>query len=231
MIPDHIAFIPDGNRRWAKKHLFESWKGHEKGVARFQELARAAFERGVTWVTFWAASEDNLTKRSQAEISLLVRILIAELRRLHDSEETMERGTRVRVIGRGVVMMKNEELTEAVQAIEKKTVQNAQNALTILFGYDGRTDIIEAIKKLRGDTAQSELKKLDVHQALMTAELPDVDLVVRTGGEPHNSAGFLMWQTANSQLYFTEILWPDFDVNELQKAFADFARRERRLGK
>jgi undecaprenyl diphosphate synthase len=226
---NHVAFIPDGNRRWAKKHLLESWKGHERGVARFEELLRFAFDSGVQYATFWVASEDNLTKRSKEEIGFLVNTLIAELRRLHDSSETMERGTRVRIIGRGVKIVENAELAGVVHAVEQKTAGNTKKFLTILFGYDGRTDIIHAINELRDTTY--ELRAESVAKALLTKELPEVDLVVRTGGEPHNSAGFLMWQTANSQLYFTETLWPDFDVKELRKAFDDFSGRERRHGK
>ena len=225
----HVAFIPDGNRRWAKKHLFETWKGHERGVARFEELMRFAFDSGVKYVTFWASSEDNLRKRSADEIGFLVQLLIAELRRLHDSPETTEKQIRVRVIGRGVKMIESAELAAAVSAVEQKTAGNTKNFLTILFGYDGRTDMIHAINELRDTTY--ELRVESVAKALLTKELPEVDLVVRTGGEPHNSAGFLMWQTANSQLYFTETLWPDFDVEELQKAFDDFSGRERRHGK
>lgn len=229
MTPHHIAFIPDGNRRWAKKHTLESWRGHEKGVARFEELMRFAFERGITYVTFWAASEDNLTKRSKEEIGFLVKLLIAELRRIVDSPATSERQMRVRVIGRGVAMVGSAELAAAVHEVEQKTATYEKKYLTILFGYDGRTDMIHAIQELRDTTY--EIRPESVHKALLTKSLPEVDLLVRTGGEPHNSAGFLMWQTANSQYYFTETLWPDFDTRELQKAMDDFAGRERRHGK
>lgn len=226
---NHVAFIPDGNRRWAKKHLFESWKGHEKGVARFEELMRFVFESGVTYVTFWAASEDNLQKRSPDEISFLVKLLIAELRRLHDSPETVEKQIRVRIIGRGVEMVQGAELAAAVNAVERKTAGFQQKMLTILFGYDGRTDMIHAIQELRDTTY--EIRFESVAKALLTKELPEVDMVVRTGGEPHNSAGFLMWQTANSQLYFTDTLWPDFEIAELKKALDECAARERRVGR
>lgn len=229
MIPKHIAFIPDGNRRWAKKHLLESWKGHERGVACFEELMRCAFDCGVEYVTFWAASEDNLVKRSPDEVAFLVKLLIGELRRLHDSPETVEREMQVRVIGKGVAMVGSKELADAVSAVERKTAAFQKRHLTILFGYDGRTDMIHAIQELRDTTY--EIRHESVAKALLTKALPDVDLLIRTGGEPHNSAGFLMWQTANSQLYFSDILWPDFHPDELKKAIADFDGRERRHGK
>ena len=229
MIPNHVAFIPDGNRRWAKKHALESWKGHEKGVSSFERIMRASFDVGVTYVTFWAASEDNLIKRSKSEIDFLVKLLINELKRITNSPETDEKQMRVRVIGRGVAMVNSSELASAVNVVEHKTAHYEKRQLTILFGYDGRTDMIHAIHELRDTTY--EIRYESVQNALLTKSLPQVDLVVRTGGEPHNSAGFLMWQTANSQLYFTETLWPDFDKSELDKAFLDFDARERRLGR
>lgn len=126
-------------------------------------------------------------------------------------------------------MVGSAELAAAVHEVEQKTATYEKKYLTILFGYDGRTDMIHAIQELRDTTY--EIRPESVHKALLTKSLPEVDLLVRTGGESHNSAGFLMWQTANSQYYFTETLWPDFDTRELQKAVDDFAGRERRHGK
>jgi len=229
MTPDHVAFIPDGNRRWAKKHLLESWRGHEKGVVRFEELMRFAFDAGSSYVTFWGASEDNLRKRDSEEVAVLVKLLTEELRRLSASPETTEKEMRVRVIGKGVEVVQNGELRRAVEEVEKKTAHFTKKKLTILFGYDGRSDMIHAVHELRDTTY--EIRPESIAKALLTKELPDVDLVIRTGGESHNSGGFLMWQTANSQLYFTQTLWPDFGIDELQKAFADFGARERRMGK
>ncbi len=229
-IPNHVAIIPDGNRRWATTHKKEViWGGHEQGALQFEQVMRAAFKAGVTYLTIWAASEDNLVRRSKEETGFLVKLLINELRRLHNSPETAEQEIRVRVIGSGVATAGSSELAAAVHAIEEKTKGNKKKQLTILFGYDGRTDMIHAIQELRDTTY--EIRHESVTKALLTKELPDVDLVIRTGGEPHNSAGFLMWQTANSQLYFTPTLWPDFGPAELEKALADFNTRERRLGK
>ncbi len=229
-IPNHIAIIPDGNRRWARAHKFEVVsKGHEAGAQRFEEIMRASFSAGVQYLTLWAASIDNFKKRPQAEISVLVRLLIEELRRIGQSLETKTYEVRVRVIGDGARLADNKELNQAIFDIEKQTEKNTKHFLTILFGYDGQSEMLSAIEKLRGRSGG--IVAADVHQALMTAELPEVDLVIRTGGEPHWSAGFMMWLTANSQLYFTEKLWPDFSQADLADAITNFGQRERRLGK
>lgn len=229
-VPYHIAIIPDGNRRWAQSHKKEViWSGHEQGALRFEEVMRAAFKAGVTYVTIWAASEDNLIKRPAIEVRFLVDLLTKELRRLMATNEIFENNIRVQVVGKGSGIVQSKALAEEISNAQVKTKGHTKHILTILFGYDGRTDVIHAIHELRDTTY--ELRPESVAKALMTKELPDVDLVIRTGGEPHNSAGFLMWQTANSQLYFTQTLWPDFDTIELKKAFDDFAQRERRLGK
>jgi undecaprenyl diphosphate synthase len=228
--PRHIAIIPDGNRRWARAHKFEVVsKGHEAGAQRFEEIMRASFSAGVEYLTLWAASIDNFKKRPQAEISVLVRLLIEELSRIGKSPETKKYEVRVRIIGDGARLAQNEELNRAIGAIEKQTANNAKHHLTILFGYDGQAEMLAAIEKLKQNDGKLVLR--DVHQALMTAELPEVDLVIRTGGEPHWSAGFMMWLTANSQLYFTQKLWPDFDQAALKEAIGEYQARERRLGK
>ncbi len=229
-VPKHIAIIPDGNRRWARAHKFEvASKGHEAGAQRFEEIMRASFSAGVEYLTLWAASIDNFKKRPQAEIGVLVRLLIEELSRIGKSPETKKYEVRVRVIGDGAQLAQNEELDKAIIAIEKQTAEHSKHHLTILFGYDGQAEMLAAIEKLKQNDGKLGLQ--DVHQALMTAELPEVDLVIRTGGEPHWSAGFMMWLTANSQLYFTQKLWPDFDQTALKEAIGEYQVRERRLGK
>jgi undecaprenyl diphosphate synthase len=228
--PRHIAIIPDGNRRWAREHKFAVVsKGHEAGAQRFGEIMRESFSAGVEYLTLWAASIDNFKKRPQAEITVLVRLLIEELDRIGKSPETEKYKVRVRIIGEGAQLAQHEELTKAIAAIEKMTAENTKHHLTILFGYDGQQEMLKAIEKLRGRSGKIEVD--DVHKALTTSELPPVDLVIRTGGEPHWSAGFMMWHTANSQFYFTEKYWPDFSAQDLNIALKDFSARERRAGK
>ena len=226
----HIALIPDGNRRWARERGLVPWKGHEKGATRFFEIAEHAFANGVPYVTLWAASADNLTKRSGIEIKFLCSILRRELESKHTIALFMDNHIRVRFVGQWKKLVQDDKLISVIGKREEETKKFTQRNLTVLFGYDGTREMIEAIKKLRR-TPEVPIDYDTVKENLWTAALPPVDLVIRTGGEPHWSAGFMMWHTADSQFYFTPKLWPDFDTKELQKAFDDYARRERRFGK
>lgn len=225
----HLAIIPDGNRRWAKARLLLPWKGHVEGVKRFWELAEASAQMGIKHLTFWAGSYSNLAKRSKEEVDVLFQLLADELSKPELLEKLNQNKTSLQVIGEWELFSRDPKLKETLQDVEQKTSAGAEHHLTILFGYDGQREMLAAIKSLQesGQDVTAEV----LHQNLMTAELPAVDLVIRTGGEPHWSAGFLMWQTANSQYYFTEDLWPDFKVPQLKTALEDFERRERRMGK
>ena len=226
----HLALIHDGNRRWARLHGLVPWKGHEKGAERFFEIAENAFDAGISYVTLWAASVDNLTKRSRIEIRFLCSILRRELESKRTIARFMDNRIRLRFIGEWKNLVKDDMLIAAIEKRQKETEQFTGRNLTVLFGYDGKREMMEAIKKLR-DSTQMPIEYGTVKESLWTSVLPPVDLVIRTGGEPYWSAGFMMWHTADSQFYFTEKLWPDFDAKELQKAFADYAWRERRFGK
>lgn len=230
IILQHIAIIPDGNRRWARGKGLVPWKGHEKGAERVFEIAEYAFNSGISYVTLWVASEDNLTKRSNIEIKFLCSILRRELESKRTIVRLMNNRIRIRFVGRGKELIDNAKLTSVIEKREQDTKEFSERNLTILFGYDGKREMMEAIKKMRR-VSEASLTYDMVKENLWTGILPPVDLVIRTGGEPHWSAGFMMWHTADSQFYFTQKLWPDFDSKELQKALADYARRERRFGK
>lgn len=233
IVPHHVAIIPDGNRRWARSHKIAAvWEGHREGVKRFQELSDAAFSKGTRFVTFWAASEDNFIKRPKDEVRYFLDLFEEEVVRMLSSDTLEKNGIRVRVIGRWREMIEGQGRTRLIQLIddlEKKTKGYSNRFLTILFGYDGRSEMIAAFEDLRRDGRP--LTRESVHEALWTRDLPLVDLVIRTGGEPHWSAGFMMWHTADSQFYFSDILFPDFGVPDLEDALADYASRDRRFGK
>lgn len=227
-IPNHIAIIPDGNRRWAKARLLNPWDGHTEGVKRFWEIAESANDQGIKYLTFWAASYGNLTKRSALEVKFLIELLRRELSKPELRQKLINGKIRLRVMGEWQQIINDKKLEEVIHGLEDDTAGFTSSNLTILFGYDGQREMISAANALvkSGELVTEE----SLHSALWTADLPDVDLVIRTGGEPHWSAGFMMWLTANSQFYFTDMLWPDFKTEELKKAFAEYERRERRLG-
>jgi undecaprenyl diphosphate synthase len=227
-VPQHIAIIPDGNRRWAKQRNLDPWKGHEVGSNRFTEIAEAGFTSGVAYMTFYAASEDNLRKRPQIEVAELLRLMRQYLATPDAVDKFVQQQVRVRVLGRWPELIPS-ILHEGIHRLEKETSEFSKHNLTFLLGYDGQSEMLAALNHLV--VTKQAIDAATLRAALWTADLPPVDLVIRTGGEPHWSAGFMMWHVANSQLYFTDTLWPDFDSKELQKALDDFKNRERRLGK
>jgi undecaprenyl diphosphate synthase len=233
-IPNHIAIIPDGNRRWAKKHRIIAWRGVATGAERFEETAAFLFNHGVSYVTFWAGSEDNLTKRSKQEVNFLISLLRDWLVKISASNTFKKNKIRFRVIGRwDSILVKNKttpELKKLIRKLEDETKNFSKNNLTFLFGYDGQREMTEAIQKISKNPTR-KITSETVHAALWTNALPPVDLVIRTGGEPHWSAGFMMWHTADSQFYFTKTLWPDFKKQEVKEVLDDFSKRERRFGK
>jgi undecaprenyl diphosphate synthase len=225
----HIAIIPDGNRRWAKAHRLLPWQGHEEGTKRFWEIAQDVVDSGVDNLTFWCGSYGNLQKRSSQEVGVLFRILAEEIAKPQLLDLLLKNKTKLEVFGEWEEFSPNDKLKGLMEEIKQKTKDFTGRKLTLLFGYDGQREMLAAQESLRvsGEIVTEE----KLRKNLWTGELPDVDLVIRTGGEPHWSAGFMMWQTANSQFYFTEDLWPDFKVEQLKRALEDFKHRERRLGK
>lgn len=226
-VPHHIAIIPDGNRRWAKAQRLNPWDGHTEGVKRFWDIADYAYELGVPNITFWGASYDNLKKRSKLEVAFLLRLMRQELSDPKIRHKIMETKPRLQMLGEWREFVKDKKTLQTIESLIEESSQFTKHNVTILFGYDGQREMLAAINNVKSENVTDE----ELRKNLWTGELPDVDLVVRTGGEPHWSAGFMMWHTANSQFYFTETLWPDFKHQQLKKALDEYERRERRLGK
>ena len=226
-VPKHVAVIPDGNRRWATAQGLPAWEGHIEGVKRFWEIANHALQEGVSYISFWGSSYDNLKKRTKMEVSFLLQLVAKEVANPEVLALCLNNQTRFRVIGEWREFITDTKVYQAIEDIQVQTKHFTDRGLTILFAYDGQREMLSAINAL------SE-KPADIHNLrarLWTGELPDVDLVIRTGGEPHWSAGFMMWLIANSQFYFTQKLWPDFVAGELDRALLEYSERERRLGK
>lgn len=233
VLPRHMAIIPDGNRRWGKTRHITVNRSHEKGAENFRAIFREAFRSGIPWVTFWAASEDNLTKRSCTEIFFLADLLAREIASEKFETEVMENKVSVRFVGVWDRILHNKKLSDAVRVIEKKTAHFNAAHLTILFGYDGRREMIEAIETIAHSRGEVNNKTLSA--ALWTGFLPPVDLVLRTGEEDagwsHQSAGFMMWQAAQAEFHSTGTFWPEFSAEDFHKMLSGYAHRERRLGK
>lgn len=227
----HIAFIPDGNRRWAKKRNLPPWKGHKEGAKRLEEILRVALDLNISHFTFWGCSIDNLTKRDKKEINFLLQIFERYFKKLLKEKLISKEMVKINFFGRWEKYFP-ENLKKTIRELIENTKNYKKRFLTFLMAYDGRDEMLECIRKI----VKKRIKKIDskiILENLETGSLPQVDLVIRTGveGDPHNSAGFLMWQTAYSQFYFTKTLFPDFSEKEFKKAIQDFLKRQRRFGR
>jgi len=231
VIPNHVVIIPDGNRRWARQRGLDPWKGHEAGAKTMKELIRSARDLGVRELSLWGSSLDNLKKRPLAESRELLRIYSEQFRELSESEELVRDQVRVRIIGRWREQFPS-PLKSLFTEIEEKTKDHAGHFLNFFIAYSGVDDMLQAFKSVAdSDLRSKDISEETVKEHFMSREVSPVDLLVRTGGDAHLSAGFLMWETADSQLVFSDKLFPDFGTDSLREAIEEFTGRERRYGK
>lgn len=232
--PLHIFIIPDGNRRWARNRLLHYSRGHEEGAKTFQNILDASLQEGIPYVTCWALSLSNVLSRSKEELRFLFSILEDFFLKLVTSREIRDHGVRVRVLGRW-----ERYCPPLLQTVIKECVAQTSRYrnfhLTILLCYSGFDEMEDSIYRMvryfrEHSGAWEILRKGFIKNFLWTRELPPVDLVIRTGGEPHWSDGALMWDIGESRFYFTETLWPDFSVGEFRSAVAWYEKLEKRRG-
>ncbi|MCX5669483.1 MAG: isoprenyl transferase [Candidatus Omnitrophica bacterium] len=228
-IPKHIAFIMDGNGRWAKERGLARTAGHRRGVQRLKEIVRGASELGVEIVTFFAFSTENWD-RPKKEIDALMRYLD---KFLDGQIKELERNNmRFRVIGQGNPLPKF--IQQKIQKAESRTKDNTGLIVVLALNYGSRQEIVDAVKRfttyaLKDDALLKQLTPEIFSRYLYTADLPDPDLLIRTSGEMRIS-NFMLWQLSYAELYFFNKYWPDFTINDLKEAIRDFKTRERRFG-
>ncbi|EHI48953.1 undecaprenyl diphosphate synthase [SAR116 cluster alpha proteobacterium HIMB100] len=221
----HLAIIMDGNRRWARQHTLRALAGHDKGAQNLKDIARAVAEHGVTYLTVFAFSSENW-KRSQAEVSGLISLMRGFLQ--NDVQQLIDDNIRLLIIGDRSAF--DDDLQALFAAAEQKTSSCTRLTLTIALNYGGRQDILNAAQAVLQDQhAGVTLEQHDFEMKLNTRQLPDVDLLVRTGGERRLS-NFLLWEMSYAELYFTDVLWPDFTTQDLSSAIKDYYSRDRRYG-
>jgi undecaprenyl diphosphate synthase len=231
MIPNHVAIMMDGNRRWAKKQGLAAIAGHAYAVENTVEaLIERAGELGVKYLTLWAFSTENWG-REKDEVSGLMNLFRKAL--VTKVKKFIEKGARLKMIGDMTKF--SPDIQEGMKRAVEASKKNDKITVTFALNYGGRDEILRAIGKMINDPARSDLVGLrlqdqTLEKYLDTAGMPDPDLVIRTGGEQRTS-GFLMWQSAYSELYFTETLFPEFTPRELDRAVEEFQRRQRRFGK
>lgn len=229
-IPNHVAVIPDGNRRWAKNKGLDPWQGHEAGAVNLEKLIKTALKREINCLSLWGSSMDNLIKRPILEKKALLDIYKKYFQKLLCNKDIDENQVRINVIGRWEEQFP-ESLKEVIKELIEKTKKYNKKMLNFMLAYSGTDDMLQAVRNINLKYSDSEKIEIgDVKKNLMTSILPPVDFMIRTGGEPHNSNGFMMWDSADAQLYFSKELFPDFDDKKFEEALDEYTRRVRRFG-
>lgn len=229
-LPQHIAIIMDGNGRWAKKQGLMRAMGHEKGTKAVREVVEACSEIGVPHLTLYAFSTENWN-RPKLEVDTLMKLLVSSLKK--EIKTLQDNNIALNAIGSLETLPKKaqKELMEVIS----KTKDNKRMTLTLALSYGSREELITAVKKIGEKLKNNEISLKDIDESvinkhLYTHNLPDVDLLIRTSGEERIS-NFLLWQIAYAELYFTNILWPDYRKEDLYEAIYNYQNRERRFGK
>ncbi len=225
-VPRHLAIVMDGNRRWARNKHLPAIAGHRAGVETIRRTLRAARERGVEYLTLYSFSTENWS-RGEEEVGALMALLEETIRR--ETKTLVEDGVRLMVIGR--LHQLSDRLQRAIAGAVKETSPGTRGVMTLAFNYGGRAEIVDAVRRLVADgVSASDIDEAAIATRLYAPEHPDPDLLIRTGGELRVS-NFLLWEVAYSEMWATQVLWPDFSVADLDAALASYAERERRFGR
>jgi undecaprenyl diphosphate synthase len=225
-MPCHVAIIMDGNRRWAKARGLTEMEGHAAGVEKIREVVRHTVRRGIPVLSLYAFSRENWA-RSDEEVAGLFMLLEKAIR--NETAQLAAQGARVRLLGR-LAELPPETRASIEQAISA-TAGGERLQLNIAFNYSGRTELVDAARRLiTAGLPPQDINEDALAGALYTAGLPDPDIVIRTGGEQRLS-NFLIWQAAYAEIYFTPTLWPDFGAEDLDAAIVEYASRQRRFGR
>ena len=228
-VPKHIAIIMDGNGRWAKKRFLPRALGHRAGVNALRDVIKTAKNIGIKYLTLYAFSTENWN-RPKNEVSALMQLLVEYL-----GKETIElhrNDVRINIIGSTSKF--SDELQTKISKTVELTKSNGGIILTIALNYGGRDELVRATKKICSDVKEDKLAPLNITEELLnnyldTIGMPDVDLLIRTSGE-YRISNFLIWQSAYAELWFTDVLWPDFKGEHMLDAIKDFQNRDRRFG-
>ena len=226
IIPKHIGYIVDGNRRWAKKHGLPTYEGHLAGYNTIQEVALATFNSGVEYVSAYIFSTENW-KRSEDEVGKLMGLVLKLL--TSDLPIFDKNNIRLKVLGSRDRV--NDRMLKAIDEAEARTANNTAGTLAICFNYGGHLEIVDAVKKIieSGAKADDVSAELIAHN-LYAPEVPPVDLIVRTSAEQRIS-NFMLWRAAYSEMMFLDKMWPDMDKSDVANIIKDYSKRSRRFGK
>ena len=228
-IPQHVAIIMDGNGRWAKQRNKERYEGHIAGVESVRAAVRAAARNGVKWLTLYAFSTENW-ERPTAEVEAIMELFCRTV--MGEAEDLARQGVRVKIMGERTRF--SATVLDMIEHIERSTAEGDRLTLVLAFNYSARREMVLAARSLAERVSKGEISADDIDEelfakGLMSSGMPDPDFVIRTSGECRLS-NFLLWQSSYAELYFPEVLWPDFGEEAFDKAMAEYARRERRYG-
>ena len=230
MIPEHTAIIMDGNGRWAEQKGMSRIFGHQNGVAAVKKIVEAANKFNIKYLTLFTFSIENWD-RPQSEVDTLMSLLVQTLK--EEFEDIFRNNIKLNAIGELDTLPDN--VRDELYSIIQSTKNNSGMTLTLALSYGGKQEIFKAVKEI-SDKVKNDIISLDnfddslINDHLYTRDLPDVDLLIRTSGEQRIS-NFLLWQIAYAELYFTDVYWPDFTEEDLEKAIVEYQNRERRFGK
>lgn len=229
-IPEHVAIIMDGNGRWARERLMGRSDGHAEGVNSVHNITKFASDLGIKYLTLYAFSTENWN-RPEEEVTTLMYLIGWAIRK--ETAELKANNVHINLLGE-IERLPEEVRNDLYEGCRQTADCDGLN-LNLCLSYSSRWEITEAVRRLAREAKENGLEPSDIDEkiisaSLCTAGMPDPDLLIRTGGE-HRISNFLLWQIAYSELYFTPVLWPDFNEKEFVKALADFQNRERRFGK
>lgn len=221
----HVAFIVDGNRRWAKKRGIPAVMGHDAGYKNIEKVVKEGKKQGIKHLTFWVFSTENWN-RDPEEVAHLMK-LFREILNTKSMEDLIQEGAKITIFGD--VSRFEHDIQENIQELVEKTKDNEEIYVNFALNYGGRADILQAVNKLLAEK-KDHVDEKTFSTYLYTGEQPDPDLIIRTGGEQRLS-GYLPWQSVYSEFYFTPVYWPDFTEGEFRKAIDEYTERDRRFGK
>ncbi len=231
-LPKHIGIIMDGNGRWAKKRGLKRWDGHKEGANVFRKICSYACDIGIKSITFYAFSTENW-RRPPEEVAAIMELFREYLGEAEDREnENIRKGMQMHFIGR------RDDMPEDIVSLMETAEENSKNAsrikVNIAINYGGRLEIVEAVRKIAqkvksGEIQPEDITEDDISNNIYTAGQDDPDLIIRPSGE-YRLSNFLLWQSAYSEFWFSDILWPDFTTDDLDRAIDDYNNRSRRFG-
>ena len=225
VIPKHVGFIVDGNRRWAKQHGLPTYEGHLAGYNTVQDVVRATFESGVKYVTAYIFSTENW-KRSKEEIGKLMGLVL----RLLTSDLPIFEKNNIKLLIIGSRENVSERILKAIDNAEAVTAQNTAGTLALCFNYGGQLEIVDAVKKIiQSNVAVDDITPEMIGQNLYAPDIPPIDIVVRTSGEQRLS-NFMLWRSAYSEMLFIDKLWPDMTKDDVADIIEEYSKRSRRFG-